>query len=96
MAVPSGKILTVLSFTSDGSTAAGGTQATVLAEQFFGIGASFSTVLRAYDPANLNDMPHTVVIAPPVASRSTPSTMMVNFTSAQNVTTFATYSITAN
>jgi len=90
--VPPGKKLTVLNFTADGATAAGGKTGTVTAQEVRPGFVYAETVMRSFDPANLNDMPHTIVIAGFPASN--PATMEVIFTGAQNVQSFFTYEIT--
>jgi hypothetical protein len=93
--LPAGKILTVITFTADGSTQAGGTTGLVQVGLNEGLGEAYVTVLRTYDPANLNDMQHTVVIAGQGGSGGHPA-LPVTITPAENVNTVITYSITSN
>jgi hypothetical protein len=94
VSVPVGKVLTVLSFTADGSSQAGGAPGIAAAEQNAGFAVSIVNVLRSYDPANASDEPHTVVVAGPANLHA--ATVSVSFTAAQNAATFVTYSITPN
>jgi len=91
--VPAGKLLTVITFTADGSTNAGGTRGTVTVVETSGGISAQSVVLRSYDPADLNDTPHTVTIAG-IAEGASHNSIQVYFTGAQNVGSFVTYEIT--
>ncbi len=87
-----GELLTVISFTADGSTAAGGTRGTVNAEGVFGKTPISTTVLRSYDPENVNQQQPPPAVISGVGS-DYGSVTQVSFTAAQKATTFITYRI---
>ena len=94
-----GEVLTVISFTSDGSSAGDGTPGTVTADEVtpaVGDGSrvdNAATVLLSYDQGNVNDQPHTVVIAGILSVANGPY-MEVRINASTTVATFVTYSVT--
>ena len=95
-----GEVLTVTSFTSNGSTASEGAPGTVTADVVTpslgndgGPTNNEATVLLSYDPSNVNDQPHTVTIAGVLSIHQ--SQMHVQITSSTTVATFITYSVTS-
>jgi len=93
--------MTVITFTSDGSSAGDGTPGDVIADVVtpaVGDGSrtdNTATVLLSYDQSNVNDAPHTVVISGISGTVSSPY-MEVHIIASTTVATFITYSITSD
>jgi hypothetical protein len=88
-----GELLTVISFTADGSTAAGGARGTVNAQGLAGKTPISTTILRSYDPENANEQQPPPAVISGIGS-DYGSVTQVSFTAAQKATTFITYRIT--
>jgi len=87
-----GELLTVISFTADGSTAAGGARGTVKAEGVAGKTPVATTILRSYDPADAKEQQPPPAVISGVGS-DYGSVTQVSFTAAEKATTFITYRI---